>query len=206
MRANGVHRALRQQRTKTKRHVRAVPHFLHCCRQQPGHALAAVFRIEGQTVPAGFRKLLIRLFPARWRCHALLRPLRSVLITLPVQRGEHFRREFAGLFKYRRDNIARSIFKPRKLADIIHSRDVLKYKAHIFHWGAIAHDSLRGLGDYISLKQFTVHRHFPTTTAIAGRQATGKKKHRCAVLFATTVSNSGLAGSKCCVELRYRIE
>ena len=143
MRFDRIDGALCQQRAEPERHIRTVPHLLHCRCQRSRHTLPAILGTERQTAPSGLGKLLIGLTPAGHCGDTVRRPLRTLLIAGIVQWPKYLGGKLAGLVENGGDYIGCRLFVAGQLPDLLHAAQVIEHKQHIFHRRLIAHANLR---------------------------------------------------------------
>ena len=94
-------RALGQHRAQAEGEVGGVPDFPDRGRDQPWHALPAVFGLRDDAVPSAVGELPVGLGESVGRGDDAVLELAALQIARPVERGQHLRAELAGLGQHR---------------------------------------------------------------------------------------------------------
>ena len=130
---DGVDRALVQQQHQAEAHVGRLPHLLHRGGQQPRHALAAEFGIEGQGVPAALDEFLVDAGKARRRAHDAVLQRGAHLVAVAIERRQAVAGELGGFLEHGIDrdrrSRARSPAGPRRVASPATSRSAKRMSA-----------------------------------------------------------------------------
>ena len=105
-----------------------------------------------QSLPATVGKLLEGLFETRSGGDDTIFPAGRVFITFPIQRAEHAFAEFGAFFQHGLRGVKTGILKTWQLRHLLNICQMLHVEQHVFHRGAVRHESLPSLNN---LKQFT---------------------------------------------------
>ena len=150
---DGVDRALVQQQHQAEAHVGGLPHLLHRGRQQPRHALAAEFRIEGQRVPAALDELLVDGGKARRRAHhAVLEP-GADLVALAIERRQAVAGQLGGFLEHGVDRVVRRMLVTRQGGDAGEAGHFAQGETHVGQRGSVSHVNSSG-PQYAALGRF----------------------------------------------------
>ena len=111
---DGVDRALVQEQHQAEAHVGRLPHLLHGGGEQPRHALAAEFRVEGQRIPAAVDEFLVDADKARRRAHHAVLELGADLVAVAVERRQAVAGELGRLLEDGIDRVVGGVLVARQ--------------------------------------------------------------------------------------------
>ena len=128
---DGVDRPLVQQQHQAETHVGGLPHLLDGGRQQPRHALAAEFRIEGQGIPAAGHEFLVDRGKARRRAHHAVLQRGADLVALAIERRQAVAGQLGGLLEHGVDRVVGRMLVTRQRRDLLQAGDFAQREMHV---------------------------------------------------------------------------
>jgi hypothetical protein len=133
MRQDRIDRALVEQQHQAEAHIGRLPHLGDGGREQPRHALAAEFRLEGQGGPAAFGQFLVGVGKTIRRAHHAVLQLGALLVADPIERGQHAAGEFGGFLERGIDHVFTGVLIAGQRTDPRQACDLAHDEAHVLH-------------------------------------------------------------------------
>ncbi len=148
-----------QHRAQREGHVGRLPHLHHASRQQLGQALTTVFGVARKCSPPRFGELLVGVLPAWCGRDFTVAPFGTLLVTSPVQRGQHAGRKLVGLLENCVHEVGRHFLVARQLDHGIEVGEFVHDELHVTERGVVvAHQGRRSREGVLSRYGFVTCR------------------------------------------------
>src|SRR6266511_660762 len=137
LRLERIDGAAGEHRAEGEREVRGVPHLLDEGRDEAGHALAAVLRLDRQGVPPAVYELPVGVAPASGGGNLAVLHAGALEIADDVEGGEHAAGELRRLLEDRLGDLERHVPAAGELRDLLERRELAQDELHVAKGGGV---------------------------------------------------------------------